>query len=79
MPSAVLSVEGAIRFRNKIDKEIFNLQTTIKNELPLDIENIKLKIENLLYEIYEKLPENKPSYTAWYYSEGGIKDQDHPY
>lgn len=38
------------------------------------LEEIRWKIESLLFQYWEKLPGPKPTYTEWYYAEGRYHD-----
>ena len=37
-------------------------------------EELRLKLDNLLFKYWESLPEPKMFYTEWFYGEGGIRD-----
>lgn len=41
----------------------------------MDIEALKDRIENLLFQYWNEMPDEKPSYTSWFYSEGGVKEK----
>jgi hypothetical protein len=42
----------------------------------MEIESLKVKIENLLFEYWKEMPKEKPTYTLWFYSEGGPREKN---
>jgi hypothetical protein len=41
----------------------------------MDIEALKDRIENLLFQYWNEMPNEKPRYTLWFYSKGGVKEK----
>ena len=39
-----------------------------------NLEKLRLKLDNLLWEYWKSVPEPKLSYGRWWCSEGGLKD-----
>jgi hypothetical protein len=41
----------------------------------MNLEILKEKIENLLFQYWAELPSGKPSYTKWFFAEGGPQEK----
>ena len=39
-----------------------------------EIDSLQTRIENMLFSVWEEMPEPKPTYTEWFYGDGGPRD-----